>query len=62
LAATVKARDLNRLAGKIRNTDYSINGSCQHKHRKDVERILAEDSDYEGLQDLLAELDGTGPS
>jgi tetratricopeptide (TPR) repeat protein len=26
--------------------------------RKDVERILAEDSDYEGLQDLLAELDG----
>jgi len=31
LAATVKARDLNRLADRIRNTDYSINGSCQHR-------------------------------
>jgi hypothetical protein len=27
----VKARDLNRLADRIRNTDYSINGSCQHQ-------------------------------
>ena len=29
--------------------------------RKDVERILAEDSDYDGLQELLTELDGTTP-
>jgi len=59
LRSRSRAAPIRHLALSERAENYIAQGK-KAMARKDLERILAEDSDYEGVRDRLAELAQTG--